>query len=83
LENQTTTSCFSVFSNPVANNIRIASSVRISKAHIVNTEGQIVKTMIVNDYHLEMNAKNLISGLYILQIYVSSELFIQRIIILN
>jgi len=83
LENRTTTSCFSVFSNPVANNIRIASPVRISKAHIVNTEGQIVKIMIVNDYHLEMNAKNLISGLYILQIYVSSELFIQRIIILN
>jgi hypothetical protein len=83
LENQAAPSYFSVFPNPATNSIRIESPVIISKVHIVNTKGQIVKKMIVNDYHLEMNIKNLISGLYTLQIYSSSELLTQRIIILN
>ena len=71
-----------IFPNPAHDFVNVVSQQNVRRIEILGMEGRIIDQYDVNDDHVTINTLNLLSGLYILRISLSSgEVFIRKVMI--
>lgn len=71
-----------IFPNPAHDFVNVVSQQNVRRIEILGMEGRIIDQYDVNDDYVTINTLNLLSGLYILRISLSSgEVFIRKVMI--
>ena len=71
---------FSAYPNPVANQLKVSASEKISKVEIFNIIGKKVISQLVENTSDEVNVSKLSKGIYILKTYINNSVGSQKFI---
>ncbi len=72
-----------IFPNPARNKFTVESSEMIKQVRLINIGGQIIKDMVVDALRIEINVRNLQTGVYVMQIHTANNMITERIQVLH
>ncbi len=72
-----------IFPNPARDKFYIESSETIKQVRLINTGGQVIKDIIVNEPQAVINANNLRMGIYFMQIHTANSVITERVMVVR
>ncbi len=68
-----------IYPNPARDKFHVVSSETIKQVRLINTGGQVLKDIIVNEPHTNIRVQNLRTGIYFMQIHTANSVITERV----